>query len=255
MLNWWPTNNKGVSVPQNMDIEIYSKYIITVTVHPLSPPPPLMTLTTRRPQGRRRSESPEVPPVPSCSRDLPAAAACSWGTAEQVQRQRINDAAGGESFSNANASVEINKQEIWMQASEVFMSWKMKQRKQHMQSQLKCIESNLKQAGSQGSLRTVQDAARCAGHGTKLNTWQCYNRIFTIIIIILELFGIASVLLPSAVCPWCALQETRSLNKMSCRWPADIDIENTVPLSLYTQIHSVEPLSCTRCPSDHQTGP
>jgi len=45
-----------------------------VTVRPLSPPPPLMTLATRRPPGRRRSESPVFAPVPSCSRDLPAAA-------------------------------------------------------------------------------------------------------------------------------------------------------------------------------------
>jgi len=45
-----------------------------VTARPLSPPPPLMTLATRRPPGRRRSESPEFAPVPSCSRSLPAAA-------------------------------------------------------------------------------------------------------------------------------------------------------------------------------------
>jgi len=59
-------------------------------VRPLSPPPPLMTVATRRPPGRRRSESPEFPPVPSCSRDLPAAAPVT-----EARRRSGNDATGG----------------------------------------------------------------------------------------------------------------------------------------------------------------
>jgi len=50
---------------------------IAVTARPLSPPPPLMTLATRHPPGRRRSESPAFPPVPSLPPSLPAAAPVS----------------------------------------------------------------------------------------------------------------------------------------------------------------------------------
>jgi len=50
---------------------------VCVTARPLSPPLPLMTLATRRPPGRRRSEFPEFPPVPSCSWSPPAAAPVS----------------------------------------------------------------------------------------------------------------------------------------------------------------------------------
>jgi len=50
----------------------------SVMARPLSPPPPLWSsLAMRRPPGRRRSESPEFPPVPSCSRSPHAAAPVS----------------------------------------------------------------------------------------------------------------------------------------------------------------------------------
>jgi len=59
-----------------------------VTARPLSPPLPLMTLATTRPPGRRRSESPEFPPVPTCRRP------CIRGASAQVHRWSGNDAAG-----------------------------------------------------------------------------------------------------------------------------------------------------------------
>jgi len=68
---------------------------ICVTVRPLSPPPPLMTLATRRPPGRLRSESPEFPPGSQLFPGFTCGRPCSGGAAEQVQRRSGDYAAGG----------------------------------------------------------------------------------------------------------------------------------------------------------------